>query len=167
MQRTIANYIGWRLVAASMNHLNQKARDMFAKVTVPIGTLKQVCLNNMGFNNYKHGLLHGAVGSMYARKYFDTHEKLPVTQIFEYLRRSFHQMLEVTEWMGDEAKEMARKKLKSMKQNIAYPDEMLNQTIMDQYYEGNMLLKFQEFPIIYIHNMQLSLRQAYIFMLLF
>ena len=119
-----------------MNHLNGKAREMFGKVTVPIGTLKQVCLNTMGFNNYKHGLLHGAVGSMYARKYFDNEEKSPITQIFRYLRRAFHKMLEDTEWLGEDAKKMAKKKLKEMKQNIAYPDELLNKTIIDEYYQG-------------------------------
>ena len=119
-----------------MNHLNAKAREMFGKVTVPIGTLKQVCLNTMGFNNYKHGLLHGAVGSMYARQYFDKEEKSPITQIFRYLRRAFHEMLEDTEWLGEDARKMAKKKLKEMKQNIAYPDELLNKTIMDEYYQG-------------------------------
>ena len=110
---------------------------MFSKVTTPIGAMKQVCLNTMGFNNYKHGLLHGAVGSMYARKYFDSKQKTPITQIFQYLRKSFHKMLEGTAWMGGEAKQMAKRKLKSMKQNIAYPNEMLNQTIMDKYHQGN------------------------------
>ena len=129
------------MVAASLNHLNEKAREMFSEVSTPIGTMKQVCLNTMGFNNYKHGLLHGAVGSMYARKYFDTKEKIPITQIFQYLRKSFHEMLEGTTWMGDEAKQMAKTKLKSMKQNIAYPNEMLNQTIMDEYYQGNYLIQ--------------------------
>ena len=124
------------MVAASLNHLNEKAREMFSKVTTPIGTMKQVCLNTMGFNNYKHGLLHGAVGSMYARKYFDSKQKTPITQIFQYLRKSFHKMLEGTAWMGEEAKQMAKRKLKSMKQNIAYPNEMLNHTVMDEYYEG-------------------------------
>ena len=119
-----------------MNHLNEKAREMFRKVTTPIGSIKQTCLNTMGFNNYRHGLIHGAIGSMYARKYFDSKEKTPVTQIFQYLRESFDEMLDVTEWMGDEAKQMAKTKLKSMKENIAYPNEMLNHTIIDSYYKG-------------------------------
>lgn len=119
-----------------MNHLNEKAREMFAKVTVPIGTVKQQCLNNMGFNNYKHGLLHGPVGSMYARRYFTAKKKSPITEIFQYLRRSFTKILAATEWMGEKAKEMAKNKLNAMKQNIAYPNEMLNRTIIDQFYQG-------------------------------
>ena len=127
------------MVVASMNHLNEKAREMFRKVTTPIGSIKQTCLNTMGFNNYRHGLIHGAIGSMYARKYFDSKEKTPVTQIFQYLRESFNEMLDVTEWMGDEAKQMAKTKLKLMKENIAYPNEMLNRTIIDSYYKGELV----------------------------
>ena len=123
-------------MAASMNHLNEEARESFAKVTVPIGTVKQQCLNSMGFNNHKYGLLHGAVGSMYARKYFDAQKKTPINAIFTYLRTSFNRILAATEWMGKEAKEMAKKKLKAMKQYIAYPNEMLNRTIIDGFYEG-------------------------------
>ena len=122
-----------------MNHLNEKAREMFRKITTPIGSIKQTCLNTMGFNNYRHGLIHGAIGSMYARKYFDSKEKTPVTQIFQYLRASFNEMLDVTEWMGDEAKKMAKTKLKLMKENIAYPNEMLNRTIIDSYYKGELV----------------------------
>ena len=124
------------MVAASLNHLNEEARELFAKVTIPMGTVKQQCLNNMGFNNYKHGLLHGAVGSMYARKYFDARKRPPINEIFKYLRTSFNKILTATEWMGKEAKEMAKKKLKAMKQCIGYPDEMLNRTIIDGFYEG-------------------------------
>ena len=140
--RTIANYIGWRMVVASMNHLNEKAREMFRKVTTPIGSRKQTCLNTMGFNNYRHGLIHGAIGSMYARKYFDSKEKTPVTQIFEYLRKSFHEMIDGTNWMGDGAKVMAKNKLESMKQNIAYPHEMLNRSVIDEYYKGIPILLY-------------------------
>ena len=124
------------MVVASMNHLNEKAREMFCKITTPIGSIKQTCLNTMGFNNYRHGLIHGAIGSMYARKYFDTKEKAPINDIFQYLRQSFHKMLDKTEWMGDEAKNMAKIKLASMKENVAYPNELLNRTIMDEYYKG-------------------------------
>ena len=43
-------------------------------------------------------------------------------------------MLEKVEWMDDKTKERAKEKLNKMDQLIAYPDELLNQKIIDGFY---------------------------------
>merc|ERR1719245_1103653 len=51
-----------------------------------------------------------------------------------YIRAAFHSMLEKVEWMDDKTRERAKEKLNKMDQFIAYPDELLNQMIIDEYY---------------------------------
>ena len=39
------------------------------------------------------------------------------------------------EWMDDETKIAARKKLEKMEQYIAYPNEVFNQTVVEEYFK--------------------------------
>lgn len=54
---------------------------------------------------------------------------------FQYIKDEFVGILESIDWMGNETKLMALKKVKSMDAYIAYPEQILNQTLVDQFYE--------------------------------
>ena len=86
------------------------------------------------------GLLNIAVGSMYAREYFDTNKKKDVLEMVAYIRNTFEALLPHIEWMDNDTKSNAIEKLQAMDQFIAYPEKMLDRTIMDEYYKGYMTL---------------------------
>ena len=73
---------------------------------------------------------------MYVQKHFGLEEKRALSQMFSYIFRSFENTLAETEWMDKETKENAVKKMQKMDQVVAYPDELLDQQIVDEYYEG-------------------------------
>lgn len=59
---------------------------------------------------------------------------------FQYIKNEFVGILEQIDWMGDETKQMALKKVKAMDAYIAYPEQILNHTLVDQFYE-NVFIK--------------------------
>ena len=128
--------MGWRFVVGNIEHLNVAIEKKFDIIQLPIVPRWQRCLFNLGFNNYKGGWVHGAIGSMYARKYFGTQQKIPIKIMIEYLKDSFRKIIEKTTWMAEETKQIALKKLDAMKDYIAYPDELLNHTIVDNFHKG-------------------------------
>lgn len=52
-----------------------------------------------------------------------------------YVRKAFGEVLEEIDWMDDETKEQARKKLNGMLQMIGYPDELLNDEILAELHD--------------------------------
>ena len=73
---------------------------------------------------------------MYVKKHFGLEEKRQLTKMFSYIFKSFENTLAKTEWMDKETRENAVKKMQKMDQVVAYPDELLDQKIVDEYYKG-------------------------------
>ncbi len=141
-QRTLANYLGWRLASSSMTYLNNEARIIRQKYRKALTGLDQApptwkrCIKAVGFNSYSKSRFLYAVSSMYAQEVFDIDAKKEVVEMTDYLRQAFKQLLDDLEWMDDETKLEAHEKLKSMKQFLAFPDQVLDQDIVDQVYQG-------------------------------
>uniref|UniRef100_T1KHZ6 Peptidase M13 C-terminal domain-containing protein n=3 Tax=Tetranychus urticae TaxID=32264 RepID=T1KHZ6_TETUR len=55
---------------------------------------------------------------------------------FQYIKNEFVGILERIDWMGEETKQMALKKVKAMDAYIAYPEQIRNHTLVDQFYEN-------------------------------
>ena len=64
-------------------------------------------------------------------------EKRALSEMFSYIFESFENTLANTEWMDDETKDNAVKKMRKMDKVVAYPDELLDTKIIDEYYKGN------------------------------
>lgn len=54
---------------------------------------------------------------------------------FNYVKEEFVKIIELTDWMGESTKNMAKKKVQSMGAYIAYPEQMLNRNIIDEFYQ--------------------------------
>ena len=134
--RTLANYIGWRIAHQAMDYLGSEARDVLQKFMKAITGADQkspqwkTCLGKVA-SHYKY-----VESSMYARFIFNTDSKKQVLDMTQYLRRSFAKILDDVNWMDNETKSKARKKLANMKEHMAYPDELLNSEKVDEVYSG-------------------------------
>jgi predicted metalloendopeptidase len=140
-KRTLANYVGWRVAVQSQSSLGSKERAILQKFLKVLSGVDQkesrwkTCLTQVGFNSGSGAFLY-AVSSMYARFIFNANSKVQVLDMTHYLRRAFAKILDESEWMDDETKNEARKKLSNMKQFIAYPDEVLIKEKVDGFYAG-------------------------------
>lgn len=64
-----------------------------------------------------------ALGQVYVERYFPAEAKAEMVQLVENLRTALGERIDGLDWMGDETKVAARKKLASFNPKIAYPDE--------------------------------------------
>lgn len=77
-----------------------------------------------------------AISSMYVREHFrDQKIKKDVTNIFHEINSEFEKILNKNKWMDEKTKVAALRKLKSMNVNVAYPNELMNNTVLEKYYE--------------------------------
>ena len=139
-KRTLANYVGWRVAADLFNFLGSEERAISQIFTKALDGVDQkqprwkTCLKNVGFNNMNGGAFSFAVSSMYARNMFNVDSKKQVVDISKHIRRAFAKILNELEWMDDDTKKEARKKLSKMKEFIAYPEEILIKEKVDGFY---------------------------------
>ena len=140
-KRTLANYVGWRVASELYTALGSKERDLYQKFNKVLTGVDQkqprwkTCLAQVGFNSGSGAFLY-AVSSMYARFIFNSNSKEQVVDMTHYLRKAFAKILDEVEWMDDETKNEARKKLSKMGQFIAHPDEVLVKEKVDGFYAG-------------------------------
>lgn len=136
-KRTVANYVLWRDLADYVPYLTSDLRGMefeFFK-TVTGKSSKQArwsdCVKGTA------GMLNMAVSAMYVREYFHDHRiKNDVSQITTEIASEFEKILNENDWMDFETKKEALKKLRSMHSNIAYPVELLQDSLIENYYKG-------------------------------
>ena len=89
----------------------------------------------------RFGLLHGAVGSMYVRKFFNDAKKKDLASMVNYMKSGFKECIcknPSFQWMDSETQTAALEKINAMDADIGYPPELVNRTLIDAYYDGKL-----------------------------
>ena len=124
------NYIGWRVL---VNYI-VGAKNFQSAFE---GNCVKYLMQGSNDNDYaKNGLLNLAVASMYVREYVDEKKKKDVTKMVNDIRKTFKLLLPRLDWMDEYTKNNAIEKFEAMTQFVAYPDELRQKSIMDEYYNG-------------------------------
>ncbi|XP_067648018.1 neprilysin-2 isoform X5 [Eurosta solidaginis] len=159
--RVIANYMMWRIHAFSIVFLSEQFRKrQLQYATALSGRQEQearwkecVDITSGSFYDdiddrdeeieggvddieYEVDGLAIAVGSLYVRKHFNEDSKAIALDMVTQIRRIFDNMLSEVDWMDEATKAEAKKKLHSMATHIGYPDEMLDNAKLEEYYNN-------------------------------
>merc|ERR1712088_1268738 len=114
--RTIANLIMWRSVKSTAG---------------------------LGSNYFYHyeGSLTNAVGAMYAKEHFKAAAKEVTDEMVFNIRKEFKEMLDKLDWMDEKTKQRAFEKADLMTPNIAYAKEILDDRLLEDFYDGLVISK--------------------------
>lgn len=77
-----------------------------------------------------------AVGALYIRKFFNEEAKKDAMEMVQDIREQFRRTLEEVEWMDEKTRRQALAKADAMAAHIAYPDEMLSDEKLTEFYDG-------------------------------
>lgn len=75
-----------------------------------------------------------SVGSLYVQKHFKQNSKEIALEMVNGIHGIFDQILNTVDWMDSKTKYEAKRKLKAMVSHIGYPDEMLDNEKLAEYY---------------------------------
>lgn len=134
-KRDVANYLIWRVVLNSMITLNKQWVDNFRDYTKIITGQDaeeprwEQCLDSVN-NIFGIGL-----SNLYVKHHFDPDSKKSALAIVNYIREEFLQILNEVDWMDDKTRGYAIEKAKWIKAYIGYPDELLNDTLVEEFYK--------------------------------
>lgn len=135
-KKTIANFVVWRELADYIPFLTEdlleKAFEFFKSFSGRAARLPRWsdCVKGVS------SMMSIAVSSMYIREYFyDERIKHDISEIVTEITHEFEKVLITNDWMDKVTKEEALKKLHAMNSNIAYPSELLNNSLIEDYYK--------------------------------
>lgn len=134
--RTIANLLIWRTTVYSTFFMNSELRKRNLQYFSAISGSSEdeprwkecVDLTTSG--------LGISVGALYVKKHFKESSKATALEIVNRIRDEFEKILNEVDWMDEETRKAALGKLKKMATYIGYPDEIKNNTLLEEYYDG-------------------------------
>lgn len=134
--RTIANYISWRIVEYAAFYLNNDVRKRqldYNAVSVGKKEFSARWKECISLTNTK---LSAAVGALYIRQHFRPQAKLIAREMVDQIRSEFKEMLRKNSWMDPETKLRAAEKVDAIITHIGYPDELYDDAKLDEYHQN-------------------------------
>ncbi|KOX75065.1 Membrane metallo-endopeptidase-like 1 [Melipona quadrifasciata] len=134
-KRVQANYVMWRAAASSVSYLTDGIRNRQLQYSTALSGKTEreprwkECVDTVS------GSLAISVGAMYVRKYFKEDAKKNAVEMVADIRQEFTEILKKVDWMDEETRKSALDKAASMTSHIAYPDELLEDKKLEQFYE--------------------------------
>ncbi|XP_048966456.1 membrane metallo-endopeptidase-like 1 isoform X4 [Canis lupus baileyi] len=125
--RTMQNYLVWRLVLDRISSLSQRFKDARANYRKALygTTVEEVrwreCVSYVNSN------MESAVGSLYVREAFPGDSKDAVRELIDKVRAVFVETLDELGWMDEESKKKAQEKAMNIREQIGYPDYILEE----------------------------------------
>lgn len=134
--RTIANYLFWRLTEYSAYYLNGDVRKrQLAYNTVTIGK-KELSARWKECISLTNNKLSTAAGALYIRKYFHPEAKQTAAEMVDQIRKEFKDVLKQITWMDVNTKLAANDKVDAIVSHIGYPDELYDDKKLDEYHNA-------------------------------
>uniref|UniRef100_A0A4X2MAB0 Membrane metalloendopeptidase like 1 n=1 Tax=Vombatus ursinus TaxID=29139 RepID=A0A4X2MAB0_VOMUR len=138
--RTIQNYLVWRLVQdqiSNLSHRFKEARVSYRKA------LYGTSLEDVQWREcvrYVNNNMESAVGALYVKQSFAGESKRMVSDLIQKVREVFIETLNELQWMDELSKKRAQEKATAIREQIGYPDYILeeqNKKLDDEYYQLN------------------------------
>ncbi|XP_048205766.1 LOW QUALITY PROTEIN: membrane metallo-endopeptidase-like 1 [Perognathus longimembris pacificus] len=126
--RTMQNYLVWRLVLDRISSLSQRFKDARVNYRKALygTTVEEVrwreCVSYVNSN------MESAVGSLYVKEAFTGKSKSLVRELINKVRAVFVETLDELGWMDETSKKMAQEKALNIREQIGYPDYILEDT---------------------------------------
>ncbi|XP_011149286.1 neprilysin-2 isoform X2 [Harpegnathos saltator] len=133
-KRVQANYAFWRAAAASVSYLTDDIRKRQLMYTIHLNGKTEREPRWKECVDIVSSSMAISVGSMYVRKYFKEDAKKTALEMVADIREEFTKILKKVEWMDENTRLNALDKAAGMVSHIAYPDELLDDKKLDEFY---------------------------------
>ncbi|XP_034935732.1 neprilysin-2-like isoform X2 [Chelonus insularis] len=134
-KRIQANYVMWRAAAASVSYLNDEIRKRQLQFSTALSGKTEREPRWKECVDIVSNSLSISVGALYVRTYFNEDAKKNALEMVSDIRSQFNKILQTVDWMDEETRKSALDKAASMTTHIAYPDELLDDSKLEKFYE--------------------------------
>ncbi|KAK9500250.1 hypothetical protein O3M35_001543 [Rhynocoris fuscipes] len=135
-KRVQANYLMWRTISAIANYMPEKFRQRTLKYHTAISGSKERQARWKECTGIAAGSVNYAVGSLYIKKFFKKESKVNALELVHRIRDEMVKTLQSIDWMDDNTRAAAMDKAKSISEYIGYPDELLDDNKLAEFYQN-------------------------------
>lgn len=139
-KRTIINYMIWRSLLLSSTFLNNEVRMRKNKFLISqrsqnemldtYSPLWKECVS------YTASTLTISISALYIRRYFNEDSRHRVVEMVDDVKATYIEMIKDNSWMDEITKKNALEKARALATHIAYPDELMDDGKVEEYYAG-------------------------------
>ncbi|KAK4879936.1 hypothetical protein RN001_008082 [Aquatica leii] len=133
-KRVLANYILWRAAASSVSYLTEELRNRQLQYSTILSGKTEREARWKECVDIAAGSMSIAAGALYVRKYFHEDAKQNAVEMVNDIRSEFIEILKHVEWMDEATRKNALLKAAAMTSHIAYPDELLSNQKLEEFY---------------------------------
>ncbi|KAF5303211.1 hypothetical protein FQA39_LY10124 [Lamprigera yunnana] len=133
-KRVLANYVMSRAAAASVSYLTEELRNRQLQYSTILSGRTERESRWKECVDIASGSLSIAAGALYVRKYFNEESRQNAIQMVGDIRSEFIEILKTVDWMDDVTRKHALEKAAAMTSHIAYPDELLSDDKLEEFY---------------------------------
>lgn len=133
-KRVMANYAAWRQAFASVDYLSSEFRAKqfdYERITTGRAEANPRWLECVQITL---GYYPIALGALYVRKHFNEDAKVIAQEMVDNIQEEFKIMLTEITWMDDETMAGANEKADTIRSEIGYAIELLDNGILTEYY---------------------------------
>lgn len=135
--RTLANYLIWRITLESASYLNDDIRKCQLDYMTVFSGEKESLSRQLECSEVITSKLSTAVGALYIRKHFQPNTYIQRVRImFDQIRNEFKEGLRKNEWMDTKTKLTALKKIDAIMAHIGYPDELYDNKKLEEFHKN-------------------------------
>lgn len=142
----------WRVVYQNLGTGSKVMRDMRDNLNKHLYGITEkmarwkLCLSQLT------GSLAMALSSHYIKHHFNETSKEKAKKMVEFIQGEFENILNKTEWMDNETKKNAFIKSNYMKAIVGYPEELANDTLVQEHYKDVIFTTNIEEIICFFNN---------------
>ncbi|GAB1602196.1 neprilysin-4-like [Argonauta hians] len=152
--RTLANYMIWRIVMNRVNNLPKKYRDIKKEYHEKIFGQQSYTPRWRECTNFVAENLGNAIGRLFIANYFDEEAKKSAKEMIHNIREAFNELLHEVAWMDSHTIKVAQEKANAIVERIGYPPYILNDTVLtNMYYPIKYLTDY------YFENILITIRR--------
>ena len=148
--RTITNYVFWRYIPYwnlddRFDDIRQDFLYVFAGRETKAPRWKKC-------NSAARSIMSFASGAMYVRSYFNNNDRESALEMIEDLKDAFKEILSENDWMGESTRNYALEKANEILSLIGFPDFLMNDTALDEYYENLTIVEGDTYSTIILKS---------------
>lgn len=125
----------WRITGFSSYFLTEQLRKRQLQYSTAISGKQEQEPRWKECIDLSSGSLSTGSGALYVRKYFKQNSKVAALEMVNSIKEEFEAILKTVPWMDDKTRAAALCKVKTMVTHIGYPDELMDDKKLIEFYK--------------------------------
>jgi len=130
----LLNYMGWVFTMQYAKYAGKQLQDLVFEYTKARSGVQEQLLQWKQCVGQVYSELKWAISRLFVERYLPPSIKPKAKQLVKHLKQSFMEIVNQASWLDESTRKLALEKLFAIRENVAYPEWLLNNEELDKFY---------------------------------